>query len=436
MSNNMNVKRSTMDIITERVEVVDKLKQILIHRLNLDCSPDEITHDAILFGSGIGLDSIDALQLISTIESEFEVTLPQDQSAILRSVNTIADFIIDVRHKEKTFSGVFIEEHADSSLLEKDTPYYAIRNEIACINYNDLAIYRIQLVERSLEKLNQFLSNKITKLTENNMQQSLILDNNSPYLRILAYVELYHCGDHLLLLINNENKHIITEFYPEAIEESEQYDLFSIEGPKSHSVISQIIGTNAIGLKLHMHVLSEVDSYYLRTAHLSRTGETGFLFFSSKIYTSSLLQKIEAIIEHKLIRVDDKTQRLLQMESCEIGFDLSLIIPNHECPFSAGLNWMIDLSKYPNSKYHTDKKLILIRGQKGDMNHCVNDKLFIDNQMIGYISACDFSLVLQKIIGYAYVDSSCAFPGVITDDNIQFVSAPFVLAKSLKTVGE
>ncbi|OGU21587.1 MAG: acyl carrier protein, partial [Geobacteraceae bacterium GWF2_54_21] len=55
-------------------ELIEKVKQMIIDSLRIeDMSPAEIDSDAPLFGEGLGLDSIDALQLVVSMEKEFGV---------------------------------------------------------------------------------------------------------------------------------------------------------------------------------------------------------------------------------------------------------------------------------------------------------------------------------------------------------------------------
>ncbi|PKN36306.1 MAG: hypothetical protein CVU63_16920 [Deltaproteobacteria bacterium HGW-Deltaproteobacteria-20] len=75
-----------------------QIKQVIVDELNLpDQRPEDIDDDAPLFGEGegLGLDSLDALQLAVAIEERFGVRIPEgDESrSIFRSVNTIAAFI-------------------------------------------------------------------------------------------------------------------------------------------------------------------------------------------------------------------------------------------------------------------------------------------------------------------------------------------------------
>jgi acyl carrier protein len=72
------------------------LKKKMIEVLNLeDMQPDDIDNDAPLFGEGLGLDSIDALELIVMMERSYGIKIkdPAEGKEIFKSVNTMVDYI-------------------------------------------------------------------------------------------------------------------------------------------------------------------------------------------------------------------------------------------------------------------------------------------------------------------------------------------------------
>ena len=61
-------------------ELHPEIKQLIIDSLNLEgLTPDDIDSEAPLFGSGLGLDSIDALELAVAIERAYRVTIPDEK---------------------------------------------------------------------------------------------------------------------------------------------------------------------------------------------------------------------------------------------------------------------------------------------------------------------------------------------------------------------
>lgn len=78
----------------------NQIKEMLVKNLMLQTTADQIGDDLPLFGSnGLGLDSIDALELVVSMEKTFGVGVPNSEVAAkaLRSVNTIHDYILENR---------------------------------------------------------------------------------------------------------------------------------------------------------------------------------------------------------------------------------------------------------------------------------------------------------------------------------------------------
>ena len=83
-------------------ELIEKLKVQLIELLNLEeIEPDEIEATESLFGDGLGLDSIDALEIIVLLEKEYglKIDKPEDGKDIMYSVESLAKFITENQAK-------------------------------------------------------------------------------------------------------------------------------------------------------------------------------------------------------------------------------------------------------------------------------------------------------------------------------------------------
>jgi acyl carrier protein len=83
----------------ERSELVAEVKSLLTTGLRLDRSPAEIGDDEPIFGEGLGLDSIDALELVVLVEERFHVSIPDEEvgKRAFASVNALVDFIVAER---------------------------------------------------------------------------------------------------------------------------------------------------------------------------------------------------------------------------------------------------------------------------------------------------------------------------------------------------
>jgi len=82
--------------MTDISDLKSKIKAVLVDELMLSQQPDEISDTTPLFGpDGLGLDSVDALQLAVAVEKHFQLKIADAEAArgILQSVDTIADAI-------------------------------------------------------------------------------------------------------------------------------------------------------------------------------------------------------------------------------------------------------------------------------------------------------------------------------------------------------
>jgi len=81
----------------EKEKLMEDLKKQIVAQFNLKkLKPEDIGNDEPLFVEGLGLDSIDALELIVLLQQEYKVKLanPEDGPKVFRSVNTMADYIL------------------------------------------------------------------------------------------------------------------------------------------------------------------------------------------------------------------------------------------------------------------------------------------------------------------------------------------------------
>ena len=80
--------------LEKRVAVIKTFKEELIRRLNLPYTPEDLHEDISLLGAGLGLDSLDALEIVLCVENSFGIKIPDENTAVLRSINTIVDFVL------------------------------------------------------------------------------------------------------------------------------------------------------------------------------------------------------------------------------------------------------------------------------------------------------------------------------------------------------
>ena len=83
-------------------DLILKLKKEIISELNLETmTPEDIDAEAPLFGEGLGLDSIDALELVVLLEEHYGIKIRdrKEGSKVFQSIKTMAEYIVD--HQKK-----------------------------------------------------------------------------------------------------------------------------------------------------------------------------------------------------------------------------------------------------------------------------------------------------------------------------------------------
>ena len=88
----------------ELVAIRSKLKEQLVSNLNLSgVTPDQIKDDDALFGEGLGLDSLDAVEIVVILQRHFGVEVKDMEKGreIFRSVNTVANYIYDYKEGKR-----------------------------------------------------------------------------------------------------------------------------------------------------------------------------------------------------------------------------------------------------------------------------------------------------------------------------------------------
>jgi len=86
----------------EMATIKKELKELLIERLSLEgVTPPDIEDDAPLFGGGLGLDSLDAVEIIVILQRNFKIDVKNIEKGnqMFRSVSLLAEYVYDNRPK-------------------------------------------------------------------------------------------------------------------------------------------------------------------------------------------------------------------------------------------------------------------------------------------------------------------------------------------------
>lgn len=81
--------------VASRERIFGTLRQVLVEELQVDMAPEQMEPDTPIFGTGLSLDSVGALEIIVCIEDAFDLEIPDDARtrSALRTMNTLIDLV-------------------------------------------------------------------------------------------------------------------------------------------------------------------------------------------------------------------------------------------------------------------------------------------------------------------------------------------------------
>ena len=92
----MNIEEEVQRKIALRERILSEIRALLVEELDVQLAPEQIDPDTPLFGLGLGLDSVDAIELAIGLEERTGRKLPDGLTGrvTLRTVNGIIDFVL------------------------------------------------------------------------------------------------------------------------------------------------------------------------------------------------------------------------------------------------------------------------------------------------------------------------------------------------------
>ncbi|WP_304224598.1 phosphopantetheine-binding protein [Gracilinema caldarium] len=347
---NLKTLNDAKEYNNRRQEILDRVKNVLIHRLNLEITADKIDDDSPLFGMGLGLDSIDSLELVVGVEEEFGVSVPSDNLEVFLSINTLTDFIL------KTVERLPVVEF-DTAPEKLQTypwlkPYKALRE--GCLMYKaDSVILEMPEQEGGLEFISWLVAGNDIILEPHRAMHALLLDNES---RIIDLIYILMFDDKYWLLPTPNNPKSIKWIFEKALEKniemndvSGSYQQVVCEGPYSWKVVKPLAGFEVTGLSYLRFMFAEWEENQILILRAGKTNEYGFRMFVSSDKALSLCDFLKRNTENILF-YDENNKSIL--ESCletasrEVRFPIiDITVKFGSSPVPNEIRWMVDTRK-------------------------------------------------------------------------------------------
>ena len=258
-----------------REQYLARVKKVLITDLKVQRTPAEIDPDAPLFGTGIALDSVDAVELVVSLETEFGFKLDDEALArpAMRTVNTLVDLVMKKHGGEKQVSpdvpaGFPAVKLDDGHPLAREVK--AIRTTTALCEAPSVTVLRVSGAG-AFAALDKLCTCPLT-LQDTQVRLTLMLNDAG---QVVADASIARDDEGYFLLV--EGADVEPWLRKQADVEVQRFDathrLVSLHGPWAWELLAACLGPDVIGMPYLSFLRGEGGLVCFRTG---KTGEFGY----------------------------------------------------------------------------------------------------------------------------------------------------------------
>ncbi len=84
----------------QQEKIANRLREVLVEKLKLPMKPEEISYEMELFNEGLGLDSVDALEIVATVDEEYGVALTTEHRDHFKNIEKLSKLILKLMEEK------------------------------------------------------------------------------------------------------------------------------------------------------------------------------------------------------------------------------------------------------------------------------------------------------------------------------------------------
>ena len=399
-----------------RAQTLGRVRRVLIDRLKVQRAPEEIDPDAPLFGTGLALDSVDAVELVVSLETEFGVRLDDETLGrpAMRTMNSLVDLVLRKQGGKHLAPGSPAEA---APTPELSLELKAIRTTTALCESSPAVVLGLSGTH-AFATLDKVCPAPLT-LQDTQLKPSLLLDEQG-----VAFADVYVARD--------DQRYLLIAEGPDAAELEqhlrahaagpeltiERFDgshrMFSVHGPWAWDLLAACLGPDVIGMPYLTLMRGGGGLTCFRTG---KTGEYGYeLLVPNAGYAGLRDGIVEAGRDWELQPV---SQAALDHCALENWFFNIREEGRHGLgPLELGLQWRLS----PKKKEYVGSAAVQAARQKGVSRRlaCLvsadpmaeGDEVTFDGKGVGRVLQAVRSEVAQRFVASALVEVQLSVPGL------------------------
>jgi acyl carrier protein len=400
-----------------RSQALARVRRVLIEDLHVQRTPGQIDPDAPLFGTGLGLDSVDAVELVVSLETEFGFRLDDEQLArpAMRTVNSLVDLVLrrQQQHLAPGNTPVSIVAPPLDALQGFDAEVRAIRTTTALCTTPATHALRLS-GPGAFATLDRVCAGPLN-LQDTQLRLTLLL---KPDGTVFADAYVGRDDERYFLLAEGPGVAALEAWLREhqtggelTIERFEDtHRLVSLHGPWSWDLLAACLGPDVIGMPYLTFLRGEGGLVCFRTG---KTGEFGYeLLVPNEGFPTLEEGLVTQGKDWQLTRVSQAAIDHCSLEN--FFFDVRNPQLASLTPLELGLQWRLS-----TKKDFVGAAALKARAPRERVACIVSDEvlgvgapLSLDGEVAGRVLASARSPVLGKVVSHALLSAELATPGV------------------------